>query len=78
MGALPVEVLLVVFYVALPILVIVALLRLLRGAIAGGVRAGLRDADAQDDPLVLLQRRYARGEIDDAEYKHRRDVIAGK
>ena len=33
-----------------------------------------RDPDA----LTVLQRRYASGELDDAEYDHRRQVLLGK
>lgn len=50
----------------------------LRAIIAGGVRDGIRDANRDEDPLVILQRRYARGEIDEAEYERRRAELTGR
>ncbi len=72
------SVLVTVLYVAAPLLLLVAVLLLLRAVIAGGVRGGLRDAMKDEDPVVVLQRRYARGEIDEAEYVHRREVLTGR
>ena len=63
--------------VAIPVL----LLLVLRAVIAGGVREGMQDAmhgaHRDDDPLTILQRRFARGEIDQAEYDERRRILTG-
>lgn len=64
--------------VALPILLLAALVLFLGAVIAKGVRTGLDGASKAEDPLVVLQRRYARGEIDDAEYAHRQEILAGR
>jgi uncharacterized membrane protein len=60
-------------FVAVPVL----LLLVLRAVIAGGVRDGIRSAHRDDDPLTILQRRFARGEIGEAEYAERRRILTG-
>ena len=60
-------------FVAIPVL----LLLLLRAVIVGGVRDGIKIAHRDDDPLTILQRRFARGEIDQAEYAERRRILTG-
>jgi len=34
--------------------------------------------DTRSDPLLILDERFARGEIDGDEYRQRRDTLAGK
>lgn len=67
--------------VAMVLAIPVLLLLVLRAVISGGVRDGMQDAlhDAprDDDPLTILQRRFARGEIDQAEYAERRRILMG-
>ena len=63
-------VLVAIVWVALPIafmvLVIYAIVRYL------GWR---RTRDVEPDPLAILAARYARGEIDDAEFRQRQEVL---
>jgi uncharacterized membrane protein len=61
-------------FVAIPVL----LLLLLRQVILGGVRDGIKSAHRDDDPLTILQRRFARGEIDQAEYDERRRILTSR
>ncbi len=56
------------------ILVIVAIVWLITSAVNSGVR-NRRDAD--DSPLEILKRRYARGEIDEEEFGRRRRELEG-
>jgi putative membrane protein len=58
---------------ALVILGFVLLVRALRGGRAGDPGRGAGAA-----PDQLLAQRYARGEIDDEEYRHRLDTLAGR
>ena len=71
----------VVTQLALVVAVPVLLLLVLRAVISGGVRDGMQDAmggaHRDDDPLTILQRRFARGEIDEAEYAERRRILTG-
>lgn len=73
-GAFVAPIVLVVFFVVFILLVILVL----RAIIAGGVREGIRSARKDEDPLVILQRRYARGEIDEVEYERRRRELIGR
>jgi len=66
-------------------LVMVAMMVVFWGAVAwvivtlirqNGSRS-LPQASSGPDPLRLLEERFARGEIDDEEYKRRRDVLRG-
>jgi putative membrane protein len=50
------------------LLVVVIVLLLVRGAPGSG-------PNEPDDPLAILRRRLARGEIDEAEYRRRRDAL---
>jgi putative membrane protein len=50
------------------LLVVVLAVLVLRGSPGPGSRE-------RDDPLDILRRRLARGEIDEAEYRRRRDVL---
>lgn len=61
-----------------PLLILIAALLALRVAIATGVRDGLKGVWREEDLLLVLQRRYARGEIDEAEYARRREVLLGR
>lgn len=67
-----------VVYLVAPLLLLIAALLFLRAIIASGVRDGIRGARKDEDPLVVLQRRYARGEIDQAEYEHRKEVLTAR
>ena len=71
----------VVTQLALVVAIPVLLLLVLRAVISGGVRDGMQDAmrgaHRDDDPLTILQRRFARGEIDEAEYAERRRILTG-
>ena len=64
------------FIIAFYVLAIVVGALVLRWTIAGGVERGIRGARQDEDPLIILQRRYARGEIDDTEYERRRQMLA--
>lgn len=64
-------IILVVFYVAMLALGVLVL----RAIVAGGVREGIRAARRDEDPLTILEQRYARGEIDETEYERRRAVL---
>lgn len=44
-------------------------------AAAGRSASGESVAGAAHDPEQILRERFARGEIDDAEYEHRREVL---
>jgi putative membrane protein len=58
------------------IVLLVALVLVVSGAAAGIRNRGNQSTDASD-PLEILKRRYARGEIDKAEYEtKRRDLTA--
>lgn len=46
--------------------------------IDGNKRDNRPTTPREPDALALLQRRYAAGELDDAEYDHRRQVLLGK
>ena len=46
--------------------------------IDGNKRDGRPTPSREPDALTVLQRRYASGELDDAEYDHRRQVLLGK
>ncbi|MFI7061728.1 SHOCT domain-containing protein [Kribbella sp. NPDC050124] len=59
----------VVAFWALVAVVVVALVRSLRGSSAG--------VERPKDALELLDERYARGEIDEADYEHRRQLLTG-
>ena len=61
---------------AAPLLLLTAVLLFLRAIIASGVHEGIRRARKEEDPIVVLKGRYARGEIDEAEYEHRREVLS--
>ena len=63
------------FIIAFYVVAIVLGALVLRWIIAGGVERGIRGARQEEDPLVILQRRYARGEIDEAEYERRRQIL---
>ena len=67
----------VVTQLAMVVAIPVLLLLVLRAVISGGVRDGIRTAHRDDDPLTILQRRFARGEIDQAEYAERRRILTG-
>jgi putative membrane protein len=44
------------------------------------IRAGSRNSKSgehRDTPLEILEKRYARGEIDDEEYAHRKQELGG-
>jgi putative membrane protein len=65
---------------------VVAVMVLFWGAVAWIVialmRRNTRDHEvvapsSQPDAMRLLDARYARGEIDDGEYRHRREVLRG-
>ena len=43
-----------------------------------GMRRGLRSARREDAALTTLRERFARGEIDRAEYEERRAVLRGR
>lgn len=51
------------------LLIIIAVIVVLRSVLGKGSPDG---ASRTDTPLEILQKRYARGEIDDEEYKRRR------
>ncbi|MCP9490447.1 MAG: hypothetical protein MSC31_11315 [Solirubrobacteraceae bacterium MAG38_C4-C5] len=53
------------------LVVVVALLVLLAGAVYLGVRAGLGHRRREDGPQQTLERRFAAGEIDGDEYHDR-------
>jgi putative membrane protein len=46
--------------------------------IDGSKRDDRPTAPRGPDALIILQQRYASGELDDAEYDHRRQVLLGK
>ena len=71
-GGWLVTVLLLLILVALVVAVVLALVR------SAGGRAGDGGASASVSPAQqLLDERYARGEIDEIEYLHRRAVLRG-
>ena len=55
--------------------VVFALVALLRGN--GSRDQGAGATDHQPRPLELLDERFARGEIDEEEYRNRREVLRG-
>jgi putative membrane protein len=50
---------------------------LLVWVIARAMRPEAGDADRRRDPKEILQERFARGEIDEAEYRSRLNVLEG-
>ena len=48
-----------------------------RGA-SGGVRSVPQESRGDDRALVVLRERFARGEIDEAEYRQRRQALEGE
>jgi putative membrane protein len=62
--------------VGLIVLIVLGIRWLLRQERAAGTSAGA-SAPRQDDPLEVLRRRYASGEIDDEEYERRRKILTG-
>jgi putative membrane protein len=73
MGIEWVVVLIIVFFWGLVIAAIVLGIRWLIRA----DRRGSHEAPATPDALEILRQRYARGEIDEAEYERRRAVLRG-
>lgn len=59
---------------ALLVLLILLIIWLIRGMSTGGRG---RTNQPPDDPLEILRRRYATGEIDEEEYHHRRNSLRG-
>lgn len=43
--------------------------------LVSGDRVRGRDRDRGDDPLEILRRRYANGEMSEEEFRHARDVL---
>jgi putative membrane protein len=70
-GGWLVSVLLLLILVALVVGVVLALVR------SSGGRPGEGDASSSSPAQQLLDERYARGEIDEIEYLHRRAVLRG-
>ena len=54
------------------LLIIVVIFIVVKSMLGDGVRA-----NNTDSPLQILQKRYARGEIDEEEYKRRRRELEG-
>jgi putative membrane protein len=75
-GGWLVIVILLLLLAVLVIAILVALLRPLTGHGAGMAGAG-GGAPAPSEAEQLLDERYARGEIDEIEYLHRRAVLRG-
>jgi putative membrane protein len=70
------------FWVALVVAFWVAIIALIVVAIRWLIRQDRRSTDGgslprADDPLEILRRRYAAGEIDDEEYQRRRKMLTG-
>ena len=54
------------------LLIIVVIVIVIKSLLGGGV-----NRNSTDSPLQILQKRYARGEIDEEEYKRRRRELEG-
>ena len=70
----------VVFWGGLIVLIVLGirwLLRQDRASSHGTGTAGPGGQPGAEDPLEILRRRYAAGEIDDQEYERRRKVLKG-
>ena len=68
----------VVFWGGLIILIVLGIRWFLRQERGGGQPPGAgQSGQATEDPLAILQRRYAAGEIDDEEYNRRRKTLRG-
>jgi len=71
----------VAFWVGLIALIVLAIRWLLRQDRAASQAqrdaAGVGSGPPADDPLEILRRRYAAGEIDDEEYQRRRKTLTG-
>ena len=66
------------FWVGLIALIFLGIRWLLRQERAGSQRSsGMTGTPSADDPLEILRRRYAAGEIDDEEYARRRKTLGG-
>jgi putative membrane protein len=72
----------IVFFIVVLVAALVALVFLIRMALnqrAGRpLMAGQRSASAPQAALQILDERFARGEIDEDEYKRRRDALRGR
>ncbi len=74
-GHLAISLLWLAVVIAAIVLVVLGIRWLLQ---QGGVaRGGGSAAPRADDPLEILRRRYAKGEIDDEEFNRRRTVLGG-
>lgn len=56
------------FWVVVILIIVIGLRSLMNSGTAGNSSSG-------DTPMEILKKRYARGEIDDEEYEHRRKEL---
>ena len=69
--------LMILFFLLLAALIVGVVIALVRSSGGGASRAASSAAGAAPSAQQLLDERYARGEIDEMEYLHRRAVLRG-